>query len=114
MFEDIDINNYNIDFELERSYFLRDCLYEEISYKLKESNVIIYKKLNSGISAEISLDELIYYIHTELADELTDAYVQYKRLPGPDPSRITSKYIFRNLFRKLQYAKNTPLFTFRQ
>ena len=40
MFEGIDMNDYNIDFELEQSYFLRDCLYEEISYELKGSNVI--------------------------------------------------------------------------
>ena len=42
MFLDIDMEDYNIEFELEQSYFLHNCLYEEISYKLKESNVIIY------------------------------------------------------------------------
>ena len=32
MFKDIDMKDYNLDFELQRSYFLYDCLFEEISF----------------------------------------------------------------------------------
>ena len=85
MFQDIDMNNYQLEFELQWPYFLKDCLYEEISFELeerpvkfpgalrpipKEEKVIIYKKLDNGISEEITLDELIYYIHIHVSDEI--------------------------------------------
>jgi hypothetical protein len=70
MFDNICMGDYIIDFDLHQSYFLQDCLYEEISYELKESKVIIYKKLDNGISEEITLDELIFYIHTEVAESI--------------------------------------------
>ncbi len=60
MFDNISLDNYLLKFELQRAYFLRDCLNQEISYGLKEENVIIYKKLHNGISEEITLDELIF------------------------------------------------------
>ena len=71
MFEDIYMDNYTLAWELQHSYFLKDCLYEEISYKLKESRVIIYKELDNGISEEITLDELIFYIHSEVAAKIS-------------------------------------------
>ena len=64
MFDGISMDNYIIDYEIQRSYFLRDCLEEKISYELKDSKVIIYKESDKGISEEITLDELIFYIHT--------------------------------------------------
>jgi len=70
MFNDISVSDYTIDFELQRAYFLRDCLYEEISYELKDTNIIIYKKSDNGISEEITLDELIFYIHTDVAEHV--------------------------------------------
>ena len=84
MFKDIDMKDYNLEYELQQSYFLYDCLFGEISFTFEdrpkknskiypppiESQFIIYKKSNTGISEEICLDELIFYIHTEVADEL--------------------------------------------
>ena len=83
MFKYIDMKDYNLDIELQRSYFLRNCLNEEISFVLEDvdrgpdfspriskDELMIYKKSNNGISEEISLDKLIFYIHTEVADEL--------------------------------------------
>ena len=55
MFKDIDMKDYNLQFELQRSYFLRDCLNEEISFVLEDvdngdsptyEQVMIYKKSN--------------------------------------------------------------------
>ena len=43
MFVEISMRDYLMDFELQQAYFLRDCLKEEIYYKLKDSNIIIYK-----------------------------------------------------------------------
>lgn len=76
MFDRI-IDEYIMEFELQHSYFLRDCLEEEISYELKESNLIIYKK-NNGISEEISLDELIFYIHTDVIKNIRDERTAYR------------------------------------
>ena len=72
MFEDISVSNYVIEFDLQKAFFLRDCLYEEISYELNKDNVIIYKKLDNGISEEITLDELIFYIHTEVVEHVRE------------------------------------------
>ena len=81
MFEDINMKDYNLDFELQRSYFLRDCLNEVISFTLENRSysgpdyisfpteqVIIYKKSDNGIIEEISMDELIFYIQTEVLE----------------------------------------------
>jgi hypothetical protein len=81
MFEDIDINDYNLYFDLHKSYFLRDCLFEEISFTLEKvplddesqsftDALTIYKKLNNGILEKIEIDELIFYIQTDIADKL--------------------------------------------
>ena len=43
-----------------------------IYYELNEDNVIIYKKLDNGISEEITLDELIFYIHTEVVEHVRE------------------------------------------
>jgi len=68
MFDGISVRDYIIEFDIQKAYFFRDCLYEEISYELKDPNIIIYKKSDNGISEEITLDELIFYIHTEVAE----------------------------------------------
>jgi hypothetical protein len=93
MFKDISLSDYNLSFELQHPYFLRDCLYEEISFDYEkrpvpdkkiypyplQEQVIIYKKLDNGISEEISLDELIFYIHTDVANEIDDWRVKGER-----------------------------------
>ena len=98
MFNNIS-QNYQIGFELQQSYFLRDCLKEEISYKLKNSNIIIYKKLDNGISEEISLDELIFYIHTDVAEEIR----KYNRLSGQ--SHCEAQVYFKDLFKDIDTIK---------
>ncbi len=77
MFDGISMSDYILDFDLQKAYFLRDCLKEEISYELYEiggtwprTKIIIYKKSDNGISEEITLDELIFYIHTEVAGRI--------------------------------------------
>ena len=93
------VRNYKIEFELQQAYFLRDCLKEEISYKLKNSNIIIYKKLDNGISEEISLDELIFYIHTDVAEEIR----KYNRLSGQ--SHCEAQVYFKDLFKDIDTIK---------
>ena len=80
MFKDISLSDYDLSLDLERSYFLVDYLYEEISFDYVKKpvpdkkiypyplhgQVIINKKLDNGISEEISLDELIFYIQVTL------------------------------------------------
>ena len=97
MFEGISISDYILDFDLQKAYFLRDCLDEEISYELKDSNFIIYKKSDNGISEEITLDELIFYIHTEVAWECKED--RYNK------NFKTSKYQFYILFKDIDTIK---------
>ena len=111
MFKDIDMKDYNLNFELQRSYFLYDCLFEEISFVLEDvdngpdiypriskDKLIIYKKSNNGISEKISLDELIFYIHTEVADEI--------KYPAPNINGYKNpKYEFYNIFSSIDNIK---------
>jgi len=124
MFKDIDMNDYNLEYELQRSYFLYDCLFEEISFTFEdrpkkntkiypppiESQFIIYKKSDNGISEEICLDELIFYIHTEVADEIQPIYLD--ELKKATESRYINKTIepimmFSNLFKDIDTIRKT-------
>ena len=96
MFEDISVSDYVIEFDLQKAFFLRDCLYEEISYELNEDNVIIYKKLDNGISEEITLDELIFYIHTEVVEHVRE----FRRSGSANP-----KTHFYHLFKDIDNIK---------
>lgn len=102
MFVDICMENYTMEWELQKSYFLRDCLYEEISYELKDSNVIIYKKLDNGISEEITLDELIFYIHTDVPSEIKS---KNKNSGEGIYNGRSAENIFRNLFKSIDAIK---------
>jgi len=96
MFEDISVSDYVIEFDLQKAFFLRDCLYEEITYELNEDNVIIYKKLDNGISEEITLDELIFYIHTEIVEHVRE----FRRSGSANP-----KTLFYHLFKDIDNIK---------
>ena len=109
MFVGISMGYYILDFDLQKAYFLRDCLKEEIYYELKESTprahvspstkLIIYKKIDNGISEEITLDELIFYIHTEVAEFIKDNK-QVHQSPNPE-------YYFFNMFKDIDTIKKT-------
>ncbi len=99
MFDGINLSDYIINFELQQAYFLRDCLKEEISYALKGENLIIYKKLDNGISEEISLDELIFYIHTDVAYKIHEALL--------NPHNNQTKKKFYNLFKDIDTIKKS-------
>ena len=128
MFKDIDMNDYNLEYELQRSYFLYDCLFEEISFTFEdrpkkntkiypppiESQFIIYKKSDNGISEEICLDELIFYIHTEVADEIQPIYLDElkkateSRYINYKPNKtIEPIMMFSNLFKDIDTIRKT-------
>lgn len=105
MFNGIRMSDYVIEFDLQKAYFLRDCLKEEISYELKEiggtypsTKIIIYKKSYNGISEEITLDELIFYIHTEVAGRIS----KFKNSQG-NSGRIERSFF--NLFKDIDTIK---------
>ena len=117
MFKDIDMKDYNLQFELQWSYFLYDCLFEEISFVLEDveineennvpEQVIIYKKSNNGISEKISLDELIFYIHTEVADELESYKINpYVSREITEADGINPKYRFYYTFSSIDTIRN--------
>tara|TARA_B100000131_G_scaffold290278_1_gene302914 strand:- start:320 stop:772 length:453 start_codon:yes stop_codon:yes gene_type:complete len=98
MFDGINMYDYIIQYDIHKAYFLRDCLHEEISYELNESNesnIVIYKKLENGISSEISLDELIFYIHTEVAESIK-VYSNHNQ-PGFAPPENVFFHLFRDI-----------------
>ena len=103
MFDGISINDYMIEYEIQQAYFLRDCLEEEISYELKDSKVFIYKKLDNSISSEISLEELIFYIHTEVAYNIEE-YLKSLNHAYNNPD-ITSQSHFKRIFSSIDNIK---------
>ena len=132
MFKDIDMKDYNLEYELQQSYFLYDCLFGEISFTFEdrpkknskiypppiESQFIIYKKTDNGISEEICLDELIFYIHTEVADEIQPIYLDelekeiifYRRTSNvqyKSNKTIEPIIMFRNLFKDIDTIRKT-------
>ena len=95
MFKDIILSDYNLQVELPQSYFLVDCLHEEISYEYEkrsvpdtkiypyplQQKVIIYKKLGSHLE-EITLDELIFYIQVQLPKDYKNESSTYSSNNG--------------------------------
>jgi len=111
MFDGICMSDYVIDFDLQKAYFLRDCLEEEISYELKEiggthprTDMIIYKKSDNGISEEITLDELIFYIHTEVAWKCPTSYPNHRT--AQERTRAMPKFKFYQLFKDIDTIRN--------
>jgi len=72
MFTDINSNDYILKFELQQSEFMRDVLWPEIEFQLRDvgsnKDIIIYKINSPGIKEEISMDEFIYYMHYDVAE----------------------------------------------
>jgi len=70
MFKNIKIHNYDFDYDLHISEFLRDALLGHIDFRLKESNYIttinIYKKKGDKYIL-MTFDELIYFIHYDIS-----------------------------------------------
>jgi len=117
MFENINMKDYDLRLELQQSYFLRDCLHEIISFTLENRSysgpnyitfpteqVIIYKKSDNGITEEINMDELIFYIHTEVADEL-EPYNE--NVVITDSYRVNPKNQFYNAFTSIDSIKKS-------
>ena len=77
MFDNISFDDYDHSYELQRSQFFKDCLHPEIDFQLKDGSVSVYKQLDSGISEEISVDELVYFIHYDVAKYLRETCPQH-------------------------------------
>jgi hypothetical protein len=72
MFTDINSNDYILKFELQHSEFMRDVLWPEIEFQLRDKgsnkDIIIYKINSPGIKEEITMDEFIYYMHYDVVE----------------------------------------------
>ena len=91
MFDNISFDDYDLSYELQRSQFFKDCLHPEIDFQLKNGSVSVYKQLDSGISEEISVDELIYFIQYDVA--------KYLR-------KICPKHTFKRYFQTIDSIRN--------
>jgi hypothetical protein len=106
MFDKLSLDEYYINFELQRSQLFKDCLSPEIDFQLKDDVVIIFKKLDSGISEEISVDELIYFIHFEVAEYITEELKKLVQLVGDANSRQTPVGHFRCYYTVIDNIRN--------
>ena len=101
MFKDIDLSNYT-NYELQRCQFLIDVLYPEIQFTLDtDENIMIHKNTNPQISEQISIDELIYFIHIDVPQ--TKEYIEFSK----DPYNNNVAKYFYNLFNKVSFIRET-------
>ena len=103
MFTDINnINDYILKFELQRSEFLRDVLYPEIEFQLRDKgsnkDIIIYKINSPGIKEEITMDEFIYYVHYDV--------VECIQQPNREKQNTYAMRLFEGLFGSIQSIRN--------
>ena len=87
MFDNISLENYDLLYELQGSQFFKDCLNPEIDFQLKNGSVSVYKQLDSGISEEISVDELIYFIQYDVAKYIKEERERCRRACSPPRAR---------------------------
>ena len=69
-FKNVDLNEYCLTLDLQKSMFLIDMLEHTYEFTLKGNEVEIFKKLKSGISEPITRKELIYFIQVEMVDNI--------------------------------------------
>lgn len=120
MFKDIILSDYNLQVELQQSYFLVDCLHEEISFEYEkrsvpdtkiypyplQQKVIIYKKLGNGISEEITLDELIFYIQVKLPKDYKNEYMSEEVVNKIDLIRQKRNSYAQNVYKVHKKQRN--------
>jgi hypothetical protein len=120
MFTDINSNDYIRKFELQHSEFLRDVLWPEIEFQLRDvgsnKDIIIYKINSPGIKEEISMDEFIYYMHYDVVVCIRQKWEDHKisekcnedKLNGPRDSwgnRSRKYYPPDNILLEVQESK---------
>tara|TARA_Y100000389_G_scaffold111208_1_gene108299 strand:- start:676 stop:1038 length:363 start_codon:yes stop_codon:yes gene_type:complete len=69
MFKNINIHNYDFDYDLHISEFLRDALLGHIDFRMEINHIPtinIYKKIGDKY-IPMTLDELIYFIHYDIS-----------------------------------------------
>jgi len=99
MFDNISLDDYDLSYELQRSQFFKDCLDHEIDFQFKNGSVSVYKKLDSGISEEISVDELIYFIHYDVAKHI-------RAFRSRVSCSVGSENLFRSRFSSIDCIRN--------
>ena len=115
MFDNISLADYNLAYELQRSQFLCDCLDPEIDFKLKDDKVVIYKKLESGISEQITIDKLIYIIQFEVAEYIypkihrIGARAAWPGTPTPGASHIIPEQLFHDYYKVIDNIRKAVL-----
>jgi len=71
--EKININKYHINLDLQKAMFLIDLLEDLYEFKLKDNEIIIYEKKDSGIKEIIDREKLIYFLQINLPNMFKEA-----------------------------------------
>jgi hypothetical protein len=61
----MDLANYDMRFELQRSYFLRDLLSDVFEFDYENQEITMYRIKDKGIKERCCVGDVIYYIHVD-------------------------------------------------
>ena len=84
----MDMDNYDMRFELQRSYFLRDLLSDVFEFEYENHEIKIYR-IKGVVKEQCCVGDVIYYLHVdhpihELVPRLSE---ELFRIPGSLPDR---------------------------
>ena len=84
----MDMDNYDMRFELQRSYFLRDLLSDVFEFDYENQEIKIYR-IKGVVKEQCCVGDVIYYLHVdhpihELVPRLSE---ELFRIPGSLPDR---------------------------
>ena len=98
-FENVNLDDYILNLDLDKSMFFIDMLKDTHEFTLKGDEIEIFKKLKNGISEPITRKELIYYIQVEMVDKCEYYYVKERASYSNNLSKRDKKiHYFYNQF----------------
>lgn len=101
MFENINVNDYDFYFELNRCVFMIDCLKPEIQFELKNDEISIKYK-----NQPMELDKFIYFVNINIAQDIYKIVAQ----SNLKNSYCYFRYLFGNISEIIKTIENMKIY----
>ena len=92
----MDMDNYDMRFELQRSYFLRDLLSDVFEFDYENQEIKIYR-IKGVVKEQCCVGDVIYYLHVdspihELVPRLSEELSRASRRPKEEHDKAEARY----------------------
>ena len=92
----MDMDNYDMRFELQRSYFLRDLLSDVFEFEYDNQKIKIYR-IKGVVKERCCVGDVIYYLHVdspihELVPRLSEEVSRASRRPKEEHDKAKARY----------------------